>query len=201
MVAEAGSPDGPYRDDPELLATLRGAAEDQIDATDWWWTSSLPRPRSPHEFQYLPFIAEAWVADRARRYLGQRGSPASPVSVGTVPEERQTYLPQWLQHEIFHHFYNVWSGFGLEDQSHQWFDRGTWPADFVGTFEPTTTSRCSSDCRMRPSPPSWGLRNAVTEVSFEDLEIEDVLGDYERLPVQNPWHRGEIRLSGCRCRG
>ncbi|MCP4835895.1 MAG: hypothetical protein GY895_14165 [Phycisphaera sp.] len=205
VVAEAGSPDGPYfatiQNYWEPLGALTQA---QIDATDWWWVTYPSHVPDHHdEFQYLAFIAggmggapngsPVFISDE--RWLARK---PGHLGVGTyVPEERQTYLPQWLQHEIFHHFYRVWSGFGLEDQSHQWFDRSTWPTDFVGRFEPDYYHESVFKRLQEATGPTLvaGLRNAVDDVSFEDLGIEDVLGDYERLPVQNPWHQGEVRLS------
>jgi hypothetical protein len=49
--------------------------------------------------------------------------------------ERRIYLPEWVQHEFFHHLYGAWPGFGLEVKDHQWFDRSTWPEGFVGSHE------------------------------------------------------------------
>jgi hypothetical protein len=46
--------------------------------------------------------------------------------------ERRIYLAEWWQHEFFHHLFRIWPGLGLERASHQWFDRATWPEDFIG---------------------------------------------------------------------
>ena len=46
------------------------------------------------------------------------------------------YRPNWLQHEFMHHLFTLWPEFQLEVTGHQWFDRNTWPADFVGNSEP-----------------------------------------------------------------
>ena len=208
VVASAGSENGPYYATIQNYTEPFGAlTQERIEATDWWWVMYPSHvPDQYDEFQYLGFIAggmgggpngsPVFISDE--RWLARK---PGHLGVGTyVPEERQTYLPQWLQHEIFHHFYNVWSGFGLEDQSHQWFDRSTWPADFVGRFEPDYYHESVFKRLQDATEPTFvaGLRNAVPDVSFEDLEIEDVLGNYDRLPVQNPWHQGEIRLSGSR---
>lgn len=50
--------------------------------------------------------------------------------------ELRTYHPQWFQHEFMHHIYRTWPEYGLEATDHQWFDRNTWPDDFVGVYEP-----------------------------------------------------------------
>ncbi|WP_026377481.1 DUF5011 domain-containing protein [Aestuariibacter salexigens] len=49
--------------------------------------------------------------------------------------ERRAYHPQWFQHEFMHHLYRTWPEFGLEVESHQWFDRNSWPDDFEGRYE------------------------------------------------------------------
>ena len=49
--------------------------------------------------------------------------------------ERRIYLPQWLQHEFYHHLYNLYPEYSLEVNGHDWFDRSFWPSDFVGYFE------------------------------------------------------------------
>ena len=206
VVAEAGSADGPYFATIQNYGQPFGAlTQKQIDATDWWWIMYPSHvPDHYDEFQYLPFIAggmggapngaPVFISDE--RWLARK---PGHLGVGTyVPAERQTYLPQWLQHEIFHHFYSVWSGFGLEDQSHQWFDRSTWPADFVGTFEPDYYHESVFKRLQDATEPTFvaGLRNAVVDVSYEGLEVEDVLGRYQKIPVENPWHLGDVRLEG-----
>ncbi len=50
--------------------------------------------------------------------------------------ERRLYLPEWVQHEFFHHLFRSWPELNLEkDGNHQWFDRSKWPADFIGKTE------------------------------------------------------------------
>lgn len=180
-------------------------SEQQIAATDWWWVLYPSHvPDQYEDFQYLPFIAGGMG-------VGPNGSPCfisderwlarkpGHLGVGTyVPDERTTYLPQWLQHEVFHHFYRVWSGFGLEDQSHQWFDRSTWPADFVGQFEPDYYHESLFKRLKGATEPTFvaGLRNAILDASFDELEVADVLGMYERIPGQNGYHFGEIQPDG-----
>lgn len=62
-----------------------------------------------------------------------------PYHLGTGPMsavERRTYLPQWLKHEFYHHLFQSYPEFELEKSGHQWFDRNTWPSDFIGRIEP-----------------------------------------------------------------
>ncbi len=50
--------------------------------------------------------------------------------------ERRMYIPEWVQHEFFHHLYSSWPEFKLEGaKNHEWFDRNYWPADFIGLSE------------------------------------------------------------------
>jgi hypothetical protein len=181
-----------------------GVSEAEIASTDWWWILYPSHiPEQYDHFQYTSFIAGGMGG-------GPNGSPcfiaddrwivrvAGHLGLGTYdPRERMTYLPQWLQHEIFHYFYQVWHEFGLEEESHQWFDRGTWPADFEGQFEPDYYHE-SVFKRLHHAelPFHVGLRRATADAPWDEIELADVIGVYERLPVQNGWHVGDITLDG-----
>jgi hypothetical protein len=49
--------------------------------------------------------------------------------------ERRMYLPEWVQHEFFHHLFSRWPAMELEKADHQWFNKANWPADFRGDLE------------------------------------------------------------------
>lgn len=49
--------------------------------------------------------------------------------------ERRMYLPEWIQHEFFHHLFRSWPELKLEETDHQWFDKSNWPTDFTGKVE------------------------------------------------------------------
>lgn len=51
--------------------------------------------------------------------------------------ERRTYIPQWAQHEFFHHLFSAWPEFNLETNTkgHDWNDKNFWPLDFTGQIE------------------------------------------------------------------
>ena len=49
--------------------------------------------------------------------------------------ERRMYLPEWIQHEFFHHLFSSWPELGLEKTPHEWFTKANWPADFTGNEE------------------------------------------------------------------
>ena len=60
--------------------------------------------------------------------------------------------------------------------SHQWFDRSTWPADFVGQFEPDYYHESLFKRLKGATEPTFvaGLRNALLDASFDELEVSDV---------------------------
>jgi hypothetical protein len=50
--------------------------------------------------------------------------------------ERRMYIPEWVQHEFFHHLNSSWPEFKLDGEGfHRWFDRNYWAEDFVGLSE------------------------------------------------------------------
>ena len=50
--------------------------------------------------------------------------------------ERRMYLPEWVQHEFFHHLMSSWKQeLGLPNTDKEWADNRTWPADFTGILE------------------------------------------------------------------
>ena len=124
-------------------STVFASVPDTVrDETDWWW---LLYPSHVPE-QHAPFASSEFITGGMG--AGPGGSPMfliddrwlvrKPPHLGSGPYsalERRVYLPQWLQHEFFHHLYRTWPEFGLEDAGHQWFDLSTWPADFVGRYE------------------------------------------------------------------
>lgn len=174
------------------------------ESTDWWW---LLYPSHVPE-QYPDFATTEFITGGMG--LGPNGGPffiiddrwltRKPPHLGSgdySPIERSVYLPQWLQHEFFHHLYHRWSEFGLESQPHQWFDRGTWPGDFVGRYEPDyyheSLFKRIHDARPQPHV---GLRYATADARYDLLTPADVLGTHYRVPSTNGWHIGDIEPAG-----
>lgn len=176
--------------------------EAQRRRTDWWWVlypSAVP-DRHP-DFATTEFVTggmgtgpdgqspcfiidDKWLV-RKPPHLG-RGDYSSL--------ERRAYLPQWFQHEFFHHLYRIYPEFGLEKQGHDWFNRSTWPPDFQGELEPDYYAE-SLKRRFKGSSPSLAFRLLYAPPSpdlFAQIKTEDVLGEYVHEPVQNDWHRGRI---------
>jgi len=177
----------------------------EIEATDWWW---LLYPSHVPE-QYPDFTTSEFItggmgtgADSASPLfiIDDRWLVRKPPHLGTGSYsfvERSVYLPQWLQHEFFHHLFRTYPEFGLEASSHQWFDLGTWPADFVGRYEADYYHEALTK-RLQGAtiPLHVALRYATAGAPWDQLTIADLLGTYQREPVENPWHIGDIRFAG-----
>ena len=171
--------------------------------TDWWWVlypSAVPE-------QHAAFDGMEFITGGMARHPG--GGPVFlsddrwvlriPPHMGSgdwSDVERRTYFPQWLQHEFFHFLFAAYPEFGLEENSHQWFDRGTWPEDFEGRFEADYYAEALHRRLWSAEPPlaySLRFRPAPDEL-YEDLTTDDVLGTYRREPVENDWHIGDPSL-------
>lgn len=130
---------------------------------------------------------DEWLFTRPN-HLGRRG-PYSDL-------ERRVYLPQWLQHEFFHHLFLRYPDFQLEARSHQWFDRTSWPRDFVGMWEPDYYAEALHKRLQRAAPPLHvALRyGGVPARLAAALTPAMVVGRYQRRPVENGYHDGRITL-------
>ena len=136
------SRDRPVSGLTDYTEPLRALPEEVTERTDFWWVlypSNVPSDPIFDETAFITggmggygagapvfIIDDLWLV-RKPPHLGR----------GDYSEvERRVYLPQWLQHEFFHHLFRTWPQFALEATGHQWFDRSTWPSDFVGEWEP-----------------------------------------------------------------
>jgi len=122
-----------------LTAVPAGIAQ----TTDWWhlvYPSHVPKAAD--------FVNERFVTGGMRRLSGHSSSlcfvsedlkflrTANQNGHRLLQEtERSAALPQWLQHEFFHYLFASYPKLQLEATEHQWFDRKTWPTDFVGSIE------------------------------------------------------------------
>lgn len=174
-----------------------------IAATDWWWILFPSHvPEQYPDFEGVGFlnggmgvgpdsVSPMFIIDD--RWLVRKPAPLGQGEYSTI--ERSVYLPQWLQHEIYHHYYRTYPQLGLEDEGHQWFDLSTWPEDFEGQYEPDYYHE-SLYKRLHFAEPGLhaALRYATADAPWGELTIDDVLGEYRREPVENPWHIGDIRI-------
>lgn len=113
--------------------------------------------------------------------------------------ERRLYLPQWFQHEFFHHLFATYPDFKLEVDSHQWFDRKKWPADFVGAQEPDYYHEALHKRLKTPKaqpPLEVALRYALPpDTVLKKLTPEALAGTYVRNPRENDYHEGTIEVT------
>lgn len=181
---------------------------DLLAGTDWWWVlypSLVPPLKTDHKNEEFVtggmgsgprgspcFISDdAWVLRRAP-HMGDG------VWTGV---ERRAYIPQWFQHELFHHIFAVYDrDFRLEPTSHSWHVRSNWPSDFVGLVEPdyyyeTVCKRLLGRSGHTPLHISLQYKAAPREV-WTQLTAGDLVGCYKRHPRENDWHTGRLSLQG-----
>ncbi|MEI6713213.1 MAG: hypothetical protein WCO60_05640 [Verrucomicrobiota bacterium] len=108
---------------------------------------------------------------------------------------QQIYIPYWLQHEFFHDHFGRNTHLELEVTSHQWFKRETWPADFVGRFEPdyydeAMFKRLQTQAKL--SLAGYFIHRIVR--LKQQLTPENVVGRYSQANPQNSWGTGEIKI-------
>jgi hypothetical protein len=197
---------------PMNFATLAGDADRRIwravpenvrAATDWWWViypSHFPEQyKELAELEYVTggmgvgpdgqassfLIDDLWLLRKPSPYVGR-----TPYTEA----ERRAYLPQWFQHEFFHHLFREYPEFQLEAKDHQWFDRKTWPADFEGLMEPDYYIEALHKRLQIATPPLYSkLRYAPPPRGIWDkITTAKLVGLYRRTPMENPWHEGNI---------
>lgn len=179
---------------PDAQGMVDALPIELINQTDLWWVvapSGVPGDGSDFAVPFItggmglysngaPLIIsdDAWFV-RKPVHLGQ--GPYSDV-------ERRVYHPQWFQHEFMHHLFRTWPQFGLEQTPHQWFDRSTWPADFLGEFEPDYFAEAITR-RLLTAEPSLAEGLTLPQfLDFNNTPLAVVAGRYLRLPVQNGFH-------------
>jgi hypothetical protein len=184
----------------QLLADL---PEEIRDQTHWWWVvhpSAVP-DQVPGA-QELEFVTGGMGRHKSGAPLFLSDDlwlKQKPFHMGEgdwYTLERRIYFNQWLQHEFAHHLFLVYPEFELEVESHQWFDRSTWPSDFEGQFEADYYAE-AVEKRLQGASPSLNaqLRYAkVPEGLFSGLDVALLVGDYNRQPVENEWHSGRISV-------
>ncbi len=191
------------------------------DDTDWWWViypSFVPgtgqqssRIATEEAFAGYGFITGGMGGD-------YKGAPVfiiddlfffdkQPIlSADAFTEiERRCYAPNWLQHEFFHYLYNIFPSFenepnGLEPNGHDWQKPRSvypWPSDFNGIYESDyyQESMHKRIKRVTSKPLHIRLRKRVQHPPmnlFAQLNIQDVLGNYEAPVVHNDWNLGSI---------
>ncbi len=175
--------------------------------TDWWWVVYPSHVPEQHpDFKTTEFItggmgtgpdgvSPCFISDD--RWIVRKPPHLGRGDYTTI--ERRAYLPQWLQHEMAHHWFRTWPEFKLEEKDHQWFNRSTWPSDFSGQIEPDYYAEAMR-LRLQPlaNPPLHiGLLYAPPSPdTLSKIDTQEIVGKYQRIPVENNWHMGEIKLQG-----
>jgi formylglycine-generating enzyme required for sulfatase activity len=124
-----------------------------------------------------------------------------PVHLGSglySEVELSMYHPMWFQHELMHNIFGKYPEFGLEAQGHQWNDRSTWPADFVGVNEPDYYAEALTK-RILPITSPNSLADKFQRPDYADMAVFPVaklVGSYRRNPVLNGFHEVKISLEG-----
>ncbi len=179
---------------PDADAMLDAVHPDVASLTDIWWVVTPSGIRNTEAELDRHTITGGMGLSRDGRPLllsDDRWFVQKPDHLGTgmwTELELRTYHPQWFQHEFMHHLFHTWPEFGLEAAGHQWFDRATWPDDFVGQFEPDYYAEAIAR-RLRDATPSLaeGL-DAPELLAVDAIGVDAILGRYERRPVENEYH-------------
>jgi hypothetical protein len=189
---------------PGALERIWTAVPEEVRASTDWWYIIYPshRPEQYAAFAHTDFsngggITQSPETGSALQVGDDRVLLTKPPKYGgraVTHEERVAFFSQVMQHEFFHELFWLYPEFQLEARGHQWFDRSTWPGDFVGVNESDYYSEALHQ-RLLPlaKPPLWekllytwpaDVANKITPASL--------IGAYRRQPVTNGWHEGTI---------
>jgi len=193
---------------PPLFATgsigpIWNALDDDVkNETDWFWMLYPSHVPEFSDFDDDAFITGGMGSD-------SKGGPVfiiddkwlvrKPAHLGNGMYndiERRIYLPQWLQHEFYHHLYRIYPEFSLEVNGHDWFNLSFWPNDFEGQFE---ADFYAESLHKRLQTACVPLANKlITRIDTNQLDLSttmtatELLGEYSLDNVGNPWHEAEI---------
>ncbi|MEL7220138.1 MAG: T9SS type A sorting domain-containing protein [Bacteroidota bacterium] len=183
------------------------ALDDEVKAeTDWFWMLYPSHVPEFPDFDDEAFITGGMGSD-------SKGGPVfiiddkwlvrKPAHLGNGVYndiERRIYLPQWLQHEFYHHLYRIYPEFSLEVNGHDWFNLSFWPNDFTGQFEADFYAE-SLHKRLQSACVSLS-KKLITRIDTEQLDwsattvADELLGTYSLDNIGNPWHEAEIIVQG-----
>ena len=185
----------------DAAAPLQHVPEATRRATDMWWVIYPSNVPPGPEFAGAEFVTGGMgsVGDAPLFIVDDLWLVRKPPHLGDGPYsevERRVYLPQWLQHEYFHHLYRLYPEFGLEARSHQWFDRATWPDDFVGQWEPDYYAESFTRRIAGASTPVQDrMRVSSRHRDLSGITAADLAGRYAREPVENGYHDVTVSLT------
>lgn len=185
------------------IGPIWDALEDSLkDETDWFWILYPSHVPEFPDFEDNAFITGGMGSD-------SKGGPVfiiddkwlvrKPAHLGSGMYndiERRIYLPQWLQHEFYHHLYRIYPEFSLEVNGHDWFNPAFWPNDFNGQFEAdfyaeSLHKRLQTACVRLSNKLITRIDTMQLDLSAT-LTITELLGTYSLDNIGNPWHEAEI---------
>lgn len=186
---------------PDTNSLIASVPFDVIANTDVWWVvvpSGVPGDGGDFDKTFITggmglsdtgvpvFLSDDGWFLRKPAHLGK----------GDYSEvERRLYMPQWFQHEFMHHLFRVFPELELEVASHQWFDRSTWPDDFVGRYEPDYYAEALQR-RLLDAEPTIEERvaNRPQFADFRTFSLAKIAGKFERQPVENDFHEVTVKI-------
>lgn len=187
---------------PDYQAMIQSVPASIANTTDFWWIiapSGVPGDGTGYG---KDFISGGMTGDGTGRpvFLSDDAwFTRKPVHLGSGPYseiELRMYQPMWFQHEFMHHVFGTWPQFGLEAQSHQWFDRGTWPEDFVGVNESDYYIEAINKRILGATPSLAEALQAPDYADMASFPVAKLPGSYQRNPVENAFHQVTITLDG-----
>lgn len=201
----------------EMIAAVPGEVRARTD----WWLLVYPTliPDDPNDFDsnewvtggstsapggaVLDFADDHWFLRQPPHFVSKAHTPFPVTPYFEI--ERFFYLPRWLNHETHHHLFGAdFPELGLEKPpgSHSWFDRSTWPKDFVGRSEPDYFDQADFLRFQGTTPPIWS--RVRWGADWSRVTDADLLGRYEacRQPgwsdTDYKWNKGDLTSSGGR---
>lgn len=172
------------------------------DTTDWFFFLHPSHVPEGPDFDNESFITGGMGADSKGGPLfliDDKWVVRKPAHLGKgnySDIERRIYLPQWFQHEFFHHLYRIYPELGLEVQGHDWFNRSFWPANFKGQYESdyyaeSLRKKLQLDCTPLVNKLITRVQKGI-QAEYAKLSVDEILGSYALDVVQNDWHEGDI---------
>ena len=184
-----------YADSRDMVSKVPAQIADETDI--WWIVAPSGIRHTESELGRHPITGGMGLSPDGRPLIlsDDLWFTKKPEHMGKgewLEAEVRAYHPQWFQHEFMHHLYRTWPEFRLEESGHQWFDRSTWPADFIGRFEPDYYYESINKRFLSATPSLAEGLDAPNFVGADRFSPDEIAGSYERTPVENEWHRVTI---------
>jgi hypothetical protein len=209
--------DGKRADLKNYGAVLNQVPQEIKENTDWWWIlypSAVPEDGVDGVAIDAGFDKNAFITGGMGGYgknepvfiIDDKWLVRIPphMGKGTMSDiERRVYLPQWLQHEFFHHLYGSYPDLKLEVKGHDWHNRSFWASDFTGTFESDFYYETLHKRLKQATPrlhymlnptykPSANVLNSLDIRQFVNKTFDTTSEVKKRGGTPNDWHIAQI---------